>query len=306
MFYIKNLFLKISLIAFFSVSAFAACKQSSNQISVGVSSVNINAQAAQSEITFKLTPAAGQHSAYTIRYHSTIDTKSTDPPDEAFKRGVRKEASEVSAKLETRVMSSQIGKDWKLSFLITTLGIKIGGKSIEITERSSLDASFSATMSKEGELLNIPENEMAGSRQRDLMGYRNPLLLLPFMLLPRKPVRIGETWHNVFSSPIPDEMHSLMPTLELEATGTLKAINGNRAYVDLAFNSELRMASSHSKPNMWVAKGTASVIYDLDESRFIMNKIDMTRETIGFAFSDNEKDIKTILTESLQLDLIKE
>jgi hypothetical protein len=304
--------LKTIVIAFFSVVSFIACKQSSDQVSAGISSANNNTQAAQNsehgEMTFKLIPTAGLHSAYTIKYHSTANTESTDPPEEAFKRGVREETLEVSAKLETQVVSSQIGKDWKLSFLITTLGVKIGGKSIEITERSSADAevSFSATMSKDGELLNIPENETAGSRQRDVLGYRNPLVLLPFMLLPRKPVRIGETWHNVFSSPIPDDMHSLMPTLELKGTGTLKSRNGNRAYVDLTFTSELRMASSNSMPNMWVVKGTASAIYDLDESRFIMNKIDMTRETVGFAFSDNEKDIKTLLIESLQVDLIKE
>src|SRR5205814_9106153 len=164
----------------------------------------------------------------------------------------------------------------------------------------------SVTMRREGAVLNIPEKGMAGSMQRDLLGYRNPLILLPIMVLTRKSVRIGDTWDNEFSSVIPDDMHSLMPTLKLKGTGALKAINGNKASLVLTFTSELRMASASSTPNMWKVKGTASATYDLDKARFIMNKIDMTRETVGFAFSDNEKDIKTILTDSLQLDLIKE
>ncbi len=310
MLYTNNLFFKIIMILFFSVGAFTACKQPSDQAPAGVSSANINAQAAQnsenSEITFNLIPAAGQHSVYTIKYYSSVDTKSTDPPDEAFRRGGGKQTLEMTVKLETQAISSQTGGNWKLSLLFTTLDAKIDEKSDGIEDMSFADISFFATMSKEGELLNIPENEPAGSAHRDELGYRNPLLLLPFMLLPRKPVRTGETWRNHFSGPIPDDMHSLMPSLELKSTGTLRSVNGNIAYVDLDFTSELRMGGSNSKPNMWIVKGTASVVYDLGESRFIMNKVDMSRETVGFAISDNEKDIKTILTESLQLDLVKE
>jgi hypothetical protein len=316
MLYTRNLFLKTIVITFLSLGGLTACKQSSGKVPVEISfarnvdNSGVSAHGTQDnenkEITFKLIPTVGLLSVYTIKHYSTAETKSTDPPEGAFKRGVRKETSEVNAKLETQVLSSPIEGAWKLSLLITTLDVRIDGKSIKTFERSFVDASFSVTMSREGELLNIPENEMAGSMQRDLLGYRNPLVLLPIMLLPRKSVRIGDTWDNEFSSAVPDDTHSLMPTLKLKGTGTLKAINGNKASIDLTFTSELRMASANSKPNMWIVKGTASATYDLDKARFIMHKIDMTRETVGFAVSDNEKDIRTILTESLQLDLIKE
>jgi hypothetical protein len=310
--YITNPFLKIFLVLFCLLSLLTACKQPSKE-SPSINNDNrSNANTSQTQnsenqkIAFKLIPERGLQRIYWIKHIVTIETKSSDPDRDTYLRDHYKETVEVNARLETKVLSSQANGDWKLSFHITALNFNQDGKRIENNNPSLQEASFTVTMNKDGELLNIPENQQAGLTQRDLYSFQNPLLLLPWMLLPRKPVGIGENWSNEFASAIPDPMYSLRPEINLKGSGILKAVTDNKANIELTFTSELKMASHKPQPNIWLGKGAMSAVYDLDRAQFITNKIEITRETIGFAFSDNEKDIKSIFTESLQVNLIKE
>src|SRR5205085_46596 len=134
--------------------------------------------------------------------------------------------------------------DWKLSFHITALDFKLDGKRIENNNPSLQEASFSIAMNKDGELLNIPENQSVESTQGNLFSFQNPLLLLPWMLLPRKPIGIGETWRNEFATALPDESSPHLD-INLKGSGVVKEVKDNQADIELTFVSELNMRSSN-------------------------------------------------------------
>jgi hypothetical protein len=309
--YINNSFLKSLLISLCLLSLFIACKQPSKESSPASKDTESNTNASQAQnsenqkMAFKLIPETGLQRIYSIKYAVTIETKSSEPDRDAYLRDRYTETLEVDARLEIKVISSQTNGNWKLSFHIRALNFKENGKSVENNNPMLTEASFIITMNKDGELLNISENQQAGLTQRAFYSYQNPLLMLPWILLPRKPVGIGETWSNEFASAIPDPMPHMRPEIKLKGNGIVKNVNANKADIELGFDSELKMASSKPQPRMWLGKGTMIAVYDLDQAQFISNKIKLTRETIGFAFTDSEKDIKNIFMESLQVDLIK-
>jgi hypothetical protein len=259
-------------------------------------------------ITFNLVPPLGDQSVYEIKGVVKTETKSEDSSH-------GQESFTISAKLETRVAASKLDGIWTLTGTTTTLSWKREGDSNESASEGvkHLENSFSVTMDRQGRILNIPENEEFGSVQRDFLIYRNPVMLLPTMMLPLEPVSVGASWPIDILLPIPDLRElTFKTTLVLKGSGTLKSIDRGQAFIDLTFTSELKMTSSDGKPMtrsgsevMYIGKGTSSVAYGLKNARFTMNRLHITRETVGFAISDNEKDTKTIFEDSLQLNLVK-
>ena len=191
---------------------------------------------------------------------------------------------------------------WTLSVKSTTLGYKMEDNSDEEGPLEDLESSFSITMDNRGRFLNIPENEEFSSVPRDIVLYGNPIWLLPSMMLTVEPVSVGASWPIDLSLPIDEPDFKV--TLTVKGTGTLRRLEGNQTYVDLDFKFELKMPGTDSDPQMYTGKGTSSVAYDLKSARFTSNKLDMTWETVGFAVSDNENDIKTTFADSLQVNLI--
>jgi hypothetical protein len=309
--YINHSFFKTVLISFCFLGLLNACKQPlreslpTSKDTDSNANISLPGNSDNQKIAFTLLPKTGLQRAYSINYVIKIETKSSDPDQEAFLRSINKQNTEVNARLETKVISSKPNGEWKVSFHITALDFMLDGKRLENNNPSLQETTFTVTMNKDGELLNIPENEEAGLMQRNMFAYQNPLLLLPWLLLPRKSVGIGETWSNEFASAIPDTVSTLHPELNLKGNGALKTVTDNQAGIELTFVSELKLDRSNPRPNKWVGKGTMNAVYDFQQGQFIRNKIEMTRETVGFAISDNGKDIKSILTETLQLDLIK-
>lgn len=307
--YINHSFLKTFLITFCLLSVLSACKQPSKENLVVSNDNTANANTApvqtgeKPKLDFKRTPEAGQRRNYSIKYVVKSETKSSESAREADLRKEDEDSLEMRAILETRVISIQPNGNWKLSCHFTTSDYKLDGKRVENNNPAVASVTFIVAMNKDGELLNVSENQKAALKQGDPLGLENPLLILPWLLLPRKSIEIGETWNNESSSLLSnatDVHHSL----DFKGSGVVKAVNDNQAVMELTFNSELHVNSPKSESRKWMGKGTMKTVYDLKQAQFIHNKVEMTRETIGFAVSDNHRDTKSILTESLQVDLI--
>jgi hypothetical protein len=298
-----------TILIFYLLFLIAACKQTSgNSITQAFSETKITESnfvqhapqnRGANRVTFNLVPAVGVHSIYAVKYTGIIEIKFSASPEEKSIAHVRKESMDLKAKLETKVLSSKADGTWTLWFALTTLTGEINGERVEEFKDSDYYEPFPIMMDNKGRLLNKPENLKAGESYGFLWIYRNAMLTLPVILLPGNPIRVGESWQFNISNTLPTDQGPNR-ILRLKGTGILRSVEKNRAYLDLDFTAEFEIASA---PDKWIAKATASVIYDLDKAQFLMNKISVTKKIVGFAESETERE-KT-LTETLEFELVR-
>jgi hypothetical protein len=248
------------------------------------------------EVTFKLTRPLDQHSTYSMKYDIKQEEIWLDPADNAVNKEV------WNALIETEVIEQKPDGSWTLSARFTKVEVQSNGESDEETNRAWVGITFATTKDKDGRIVDV--SDTSDELNNDFK--QRMTLMDPTMMLPNKPVKIGESW------PI-DVTHTIqkgeVPVIQtLRGTGTLKEMSAGKAVVDFVFTSEISMTSPEAdeEAEVWVGECSASAIFDLEKSRFTTNKIEMTIETPGEVWEDNPNLTKIIITSSMQFDLVGE
>jgi hypothetical protein len=248
-------------------------------------------------ITFNVVQPLGQKSVYAVKNDLVMETAAPEMaggPDTA--EGV------LTAVMETEVTARKPDGTWTLSNKFANIEMKIDGETHEETSRRLEGKSFAVMLDKQGNIVGVVGVEALVPG----MDFKQMLTqMTPSMMLPQKPIKVGESWPIELSNPA--EIAGATANQTLKGTGTLKEVNGPLALMDFVYKVEMSVSGEGAQQAMFSGEGEgkSTVSYDLEKARFTSNTTQMTMRTVGqFRSAGAIQEIKNTLKSSLQVDLV--
>jgi hypothetical protein len=256
-------------------------------------------------IAITIIPALNQKVVYSGFSQTTAETINQDPKENEHRKqiGMDEGMMEPHFQLETQVTEARADGNWKQSHKLTLERLRFQDRDKTFTDEKlegheNMNYSFAAVYGRDGSLIDLP-NE-AGSLMW-IFGQVNPVLLLPTALLPKQAVRVGESWPIEMSRSVPDEGHTEPWSDRLNGTGVVKEIRDGQAIIEFEYTVD---SQRFGKPAT-TQKVKSNVAFDLQKGQFISNHMEIVCETLGWAFSDNETDIKSIFNSLVNVERTK-
>lgn len=251
----------------------------------------------QGEVTFKIAQPLGQKSVYAITNNLNMEIESPQLPG-----GSQKAVALLKATLETEVTANQPDGRWTLESRFGSVEMQVDGQTINDAKSLLENRTFSISMGKDGKVLDVSgvENLMPGMDLKQMMGQMNPA-----MMLPGKPVKVGESWPIEISSPL--QVQGAIFQQKLTGTGTLKDVDDGQALIEITYKMEMSLIEAGDEGMNMTGTGTgkSSLAYDLETARFTSNKTETTIESIGREAGANRPPTsRSVIKSSMEVSLV--